>query len=48
LVVASSRLRRAMVEEIGDRSIEMTLQLCAHVLPSTQQDAAARLASMLH
>jgi integrase len=33
---------------LGHSKIEMTLNIYAHVLPSMQQDAAAKLASLLH
>jgi integrase len=33
---------------LGHKSIEMTLNLYAHVLPSMQADAANRLAALLH
>jgi integrase len=33
---------------LGHAKIEMTLGIYAHALPSMQQDAAARLASLLH
>jgi hypothetical protein len=32
----------------GHRSIEMTLNVYSHCLPSMEQDAAERLAAMLH
>ena len=33
---------------LGHSKIEMTLGIYAHVLPSMQQDAAAKLATLLH
>jgi integrase len=33
---------------LGHKRIEMTLNIYAHALPSMQQDAAAKLASLLH
>jgi hypothetical protein len=33
---------------LGHKKIEITLAVYPHVLPSMQQDAAARLAAMLH
>jgi len=33
---------------LGHKDITITLGLYAHVLPSQQQDAAARLAGLLH
>jgi len=33
---------------LGHRRIETTLNIYAHALPSMQQDAARRLASLLH
>jgi integrase len=33
---------------LGHRKIEMTLGIYAHALPSMQQDAASKLAAMLH
>jgi integrase len=33
---------------LGHKKVEMTLNLYAHVLPSMQQDAASRLATLLH
>jgi integrase len=33
---------------LGHKSVEITLNLYAHVLPSMQEDAAKRLAGLLH
>ena len=33
---------------LGHKKIEITLTVYAHALPAMQQDAAARLAAMLH
>jgi integrase len=33
---------------LGHSKVEMTLGIYAHVLPSMQQDAAAKLAALLH
>ena len=33
---------------LGHSKVEMTLGIYAHVLPSMQQDAAAKLAVLLH
>jgi integrase len=33
---------------LGHKRIEMTLGIYAHVLPAMQQDAAAKLAVLLH
>jgi integrase len=33
---------------LGHSKIEMTLGIYAHVLPSMQQDAAAKLAVLIH
>jgi integrase len=33
---------------LGHAKVEMTLVIYAHALPSMQQDAATRLASLLH
>ena len=33
---------------LGHAKVEMTLGIAAHVLPSMQQDAAAKLSSLLH
>jgi integrase len=35
-------------EQPGHKQIEMTLNIYAHALPSMQQDAAAKLAALLH
>ena len=35
-------------QRLGHKKIEITLSVYAHALPSMQQDAAARLAAMLH
>jgi integrase len=35
-------------QRLGHKRIEMTLGIYAHVLPSMQQDAAKRLAKLLH
>jgi hypothetical protein len=32
----------------GHSKVEMTVEIYAHVLPSMQQDAAAKLAVLLH
>jgi len=33
---------------LGHKKIELTLGIYAHALPAMQQDAAAKLAAMLH
>jgi integrase len=33
---------------LGHKKIEITLNIYSHVLPSMQQDAASRLATLLH
>ena len=35
-------------ERLGHKRIEITLNIYAHALPSMQQDAAAKLAALLH
>jgi integrase len=35
-------------QRLGHRSIMITLGVYAHALPTMQQDAAAKLAAMLH
>ncbi len=39
---------RVVQERLGHQRIEMTLNIYAHALPSMQQDAAAKLAALLH
>ncbi len=35
-------------KRLGHKKIEITLSIYAHALPSMQQDAAERLAAILH
>ncbi|MBI4179712.1 hypothetical protein HY522_09860 [bacterium] len=35
-------------QRLGHKKIELTLGIYAHALPAMQQDAAAKLAAMLH
>jgi len=39
---------KVVQERLGHERIEMTLNIYAHALPSMQQDAAAKLAALLH
>jgi integrase len=39
---------KVVSERLGHKKIEMTLNIYAHALPSMQQDAAAKLADVLH
>ena len=38
----------AVQRRLGHKKIEITLTVYAHALPAMQQDAAARLAAILH
>jgi integrase len=39
---------KVVQERLGHKRIEITLNIYAHALPSMQQDAAVRLAVLLH
>jgi integrase len=39
---------KVVQERLGHKRIEITLNTYAHALPSMQQDAAAKLAALLH
>jgi integrase len=39
---------KVVQERLGHKRIEITLNIYAHALPSMQQDAAAKLAALLH
>jgi integrase len=39
---------KVVQERLGHKRIEITLNIYAHVLPAMQQDAAARMAAVLH
>jgi integrase len=39
---------KVVSERLGHKRIEITLNIYAHALPSMQQDAAAKLAALLH
>jgi integrase len=39
---------KVVQERLGRKRIEITLNIYAHALPSMQQDAAAKLAGLLH
>ena len=39
---------KVVQERLGHKGIEITLNIYAHALPSMQQDAAAKLAALLH
>jgi integrase len=39
---------KVVLERLGHKRIEMTLNIYAHALPSMQQDAAAKMAALLH
>jgi integrase len=39
---------KVVQERLGHKRIEITLNIYARALPSTQQDAAAKLAALLH
>jgi integrase len=48
LLLQASVLIKVVQERLGHKRIEMTLNIYAHALPSMQQDAAAKLAALLH
>jgi integrase len=39
---------KVVQERLGHKRIDITLGIYAHALPSMQQDAAAKLAALLH
>jgi integrase len=48
LLLQAGVLIKVVQERLGHKRIEMTLNIYAHALPSMQQDAAAKLAALLH
>jgi integrase len=48
LMLAAGVPAHVVQRRLGHSKIEMTLGIYAHALPSMQQDAAARLAALLH
>ena len=48
LLLQASVPPQVVQQRLGHKKIEITLSVYAHALPSMQQDAAAKLAAMLH
>ncbi len=48
LLLAAGVPAHVVQRRLGHRRVEMTLNIYSHVLPSMQQDAAAKLAALLH
>jgi hypothetical protein len=48
LKAVSQRLSARVQRRLGHSEVETTLGIYAHVLPSMQQDATAKLAALLH
>ena len=48
LLLKAGMSANVVQQRLGHKKIEVTLSVYAHALPSMQQDAAAKLAAMLH
>jgi integrase len=48
LLLAAGVQPHVVQRRLGNANIQITLNLYAHVLPSMQADAAARLSALLH
>lgn len=48
LLLQAGQPVHVVAQRLGHSKVEMTLNIYAHVLPDMQQDAAAKLGSLLH